>query len=107
MQYLVAQQTPTGLNFTVWLDTTKTVTQPNAYTFTPPSATEPVNPDPAWVRAWSWGNAPKGWQSATLNGADYTSWPDYVAAEVQLLAQAEYARLTADPQALAMQGTTF
>lgn len=107
MQFLVAQKTPTGLNFTVWLDTAKTVEQPNAYTFTPAGVSAPVNPDPAWVRSWSWGLAPKGWQSATLNGTEYTNWAAYVTAEVQLLAQAEYARLTADPQALAVQGTTF
>ena len=106
MHFLVAEQTPTTLNFAVWLDTTKTVAQPNAYTFQQNGAN--VNPDPTWVRAWTFGvKAPQGWQSATLNGVEYTSWAAYVTAEVQLLAQAEYAQLTADPQALAVQGTTF
>ena len=109
-QFLVAERTPTSLLFTVWLDTTKTVGKANAYTFTPAGGSEPVNPDPAWVRAWSWGaQAPDGWTGASLNGAAYAAdqWADYVTAEVELLARAVYAQLTADPTALAVQGTTF
>ena len=105
MCFLVAEQTPTSLNFAIWLDVTKTVQKPNAYTFTRNG--ESVNPNPAWVRAWSFGLAPTGWKGATLNDTAYATWAEYVTAEAQLLAQAVYAQLTTDPQALAVQGTTF
>lgn len=92
-QFLTAQQTPTGLNFTAWLDTSKTLAD--------------GTPDPAWVQSYTWGAQPDGWTGATLNGTAYTTWAEYVTAEVQLLAQAAYDALTADPAPLAVQGQTF
>ena len=95
MKFLTAEQTPTTLNFEVWLDTSKVMS-------------DGKTPDPAWVRNWTFtAKSPQGWKSGNLNGITYTDWPSYVTAEVKLLAQAEYDRLTADPTALAVQGTTF
>ena len=96
MQFLSATQSPNGsCAFTVWLDTAQG------------TATEP---DPAYVRSYTFGPAPKGWTGATLNGTAYASWPAYCAAEVQLLAAADLAAMQPPvpaPTPLAVAGTTF
>ena len=96
MQFLVATESAAGCQFAVWLDTAQgTATEPN----------------PVYVRGYSFGPVPKGWTSATLNGTAYTSWADYCAAEVQLLAAADLAAMlppAPTPTTLtSIVGTTF
>ena len=93
MKFLVAQQTPTTLDFSVWLDETKGTASA---------------PDPTWVLSWSFPvNPPTGWKGGSINGTAYASWSDYVTTEVQLLAKQAYDQLTADPTPLSVQGTSF
>ena len=97
MQFLTATESPTGLQFSVWLDTTKTLT-------------DGKTPDPAYVRSYAFGPAPKRWAGATLDGASYTTWAEYCTAEVQLLAAAELAAMwppTPAPTPLAVAGARF
>lgn len=97
MQFLSATQSPNGAcSFSVWLDTTQgTVADPN----------------PAYVREYTFGPPPADWPSAILNGVTYTSWSAYCAAEVQLLAAAALAAIppvAPTPTALtSIVGTTF
>lgn len=68
-------------------------------------------PDPRYVRSHVWGAQPPTWTEASLNGVVYTDYHAYIAAETQLLAQSELARIVADESVnaiqLPMQGTTF
>ncbi len=96
MQFLSATESANGAcAFSVWLDTTQGAA---------------TDPDPAYVRNYTFGAAPTGWAGATLNGTAYTSWPTYCAAEVQLLAAAALAAIEATPAPATLPsiaGTTF
>lgn len=88
---------PTVLRYKVWLDTARTENRSGN-----------VVPDERWVREWSFpGQPPDGWTGGEINGTSYTDWSDWCTAQVKLLAQHEHAKLTADPQALAVQGAEF
>ncbi len=94
MQFLAATESTAGVQFSVWLDDTGTSTDPN----------------PAYVRVYTWGPAPQGWTGASLNGVTYTDWSAYCAAEAKLLAAADLAAMqppTPAPTPLAIQGATF
>lgn len=91
MRFLSATEDPTGLQFTVCLDTSQAS-------------------DPAYVRSYAFGPAPADWTGASLNGAAYTTWAAYCTAEVKLLAQADLAAMQPPapaPTPLAVSGTTF
>ena len=96
MQFLTATESTAGCQFSVWIDTTQGMA---------------TNPDPAYVRDYAFGPAPKGWTGATLDGTAYATWPEYCAAEVKLLAAADLAAMqppAPTPTPLtAIAGTTF
>lgn len=98
MQWLQAHQEASHYHLQVWLDTQKTVTEKDV-----------TKPDPVYVKSYRFvATPPKGWSGGSLNGTAYTNWEEYVLAETQLLAAADYtALLDAVTDTLAIQGTTF
>lgn len=98
MQWIQAQKEAAHWHLQVWLDTAKVTTAPGGTT----------QPDPAYVRTYRFNaTAPKGWSGGSLNGTAYTTWQDYILAEAQLLAAADYAALHPATTDLAVQGQVF
>ena len=97
MQWLQAHQEASHYHLQVWLDTQKTVTEKDV-----------TKPDPVYVKSYRFvATPPKGWSGGSLNGTAYTTWPDYVLAEAQLLAAADYAALHPATTDLSVQGQVF
>lgn len=93
MKFLTAAGSAAGCEFSVWLDTSKGTA---------------AEPDPAYIRTYTWGRAPTGWNGGSINGTGYTSWPEYCAAETQLLAAADLAAMQPPaPTPLVIAGTVF
>ena len=98
MQWLQAQHQGQHLHLQVWLDTQKTATAQHGT----------AQPDPAYVKTYRWSaTPPKGWAGGSLNGTAYTTWQDYVLAEAQLLAAADYAAFHPATTELSVQGQVF
>lgn len=94
-KFLSAHQDGAGnLVYRVWLDDTQG------------TADAPAD---AYVRTWTFVPQPSGWTAAALNGTTYSTYADYVTAEVKLLATAEADRMAADadPTDLGVAGATF
>lgn len=94
MQWLEAQKQGPHLHLHVWLDTS----QKNSK----------GEPNPLYTRTYRFAvEPPTGWVQATLNGTTFTDWQDYVLAEAQLLATADYAVINPPTAALTVQGQVF
>ena len=109
MQWLRAEVKGPHLHLRVWLDTSRSQTNPK---------TQAQEPDPLYVKEYRWSAYPTGtdfttspptvtWKGATLNGTTYTDWASYVQAEVILLAQADLATLDPPVTPLPVQGQMF